>query len=191
MIPTELRNLNCCQFFDVVTSVGNELNSRKDRFIKSDVLESALAAVSRGTIEWVDQIGYDHLLLISDKTMEMKTQAGCLFTKKGNIKKRTAKIKLTNTLKKSMEAVIEETADHLLLADTRAGTYGLAVVPYKVAVAKAERVADGFVVQFDAEDLEYIFTPDMYVPGKTIKKMNLKAKFSNAITEGIREAIGD
>tara|TARA_R110000822_G_scaffold90051_3_gene208265 strand:+ start:3786 stop:4358 length:573 start_codon:yes stop_codon:yes gene_type:complete len=189
MIPPELESLNCNQFFDVVTSVGNELNSRKDRFIKSDVLESALSEISGGDIKWVDQIGYDHLLYRSNKTMEMKTQCGCLFTKKGNTKRRTKKIKLTNTLKKDMDAVLEETADYLLLADTGAESYGLAIIPYKTAVEKAERVPDGFVVQFDTDDLEYIFTPSMYVPGKSIKKMNLKEKFSNAIRKGIREAI--
>ncbi len=189
MIPFELESLNCNKFFDVVSSVGKELNSRKDRFIKSDVLESALSEISRGDIKWVDQIGYDHLLCRSNKTMEMKTQAGCLFTKKGNIKKRTKKIKLTNTLKKDMDAVLEETADYLLIADTGAESYALAVVPYKIAIEKAERVPDGFVVQFDTDDLEYIFRPSMYVPGKSIKKMNLKEKFSNAIREGIKEAI--
>jgi hypothetical protein len=189
IIPIEMKNLNYNKFFDTVSSVGYELNSRKDRFIKSDVFELALAIISRGEIEWVDQIGYDHFLRLSNKTMEMKTQAGCLFTKKGNTKKRTAKIKLTNTLKKSMKATMEETADYLLLADTGPGSYGLAIVPYKIAVEKAERVADGFLVQFEAEDLEYIFKPSMYIPGKSIKKMNLKEKFSNAIREGIREAI--
>ena len=94
-------------FFDLVRDVGDQLDERKNRFDKSDVLEMALEEYSDGEIKWVDDIGCDHEILTPDETLEMKTQKGCLYTPKRKQRKtRTKNIKLTNTLAASVETTM-------------------------------------------------------------------------------------
>lgn len=149
-------------FFDLVRDIGGQLDERKNRFDKSDVLEMALEEYSDGEIKWVDEIGFDHEVL--DEKLEMKTQKGSLYTPKRKQRMaRTKSIKLTNTLAASVETTMNVTADWLLIVDTQA--YSAAVVPYAHAVDNAKRVPDGFTVQLESYDLEYLFTPGQYVPG--------------------------
>ena len=189
MIPIELKNYKWNQYFDLTAAIGSDLNGRAERFMKSRFLETALARNSRSTIKRVDQIGYDHELLVSGQTMEMKTQQGCLFTEVRKHKKAFTKpIKLTNTLSKTLEATLEVTADWLLLVDTL--SYGAALVPYSVAVEKAQRTADGFEVRFEQDDLIYLFTPDEYTPGKSLN-LNLAAGLEEFITTRIDQVLCD
>jgi hypothetical protein len=150
--------------FDMIRDLGDQCNDRKFRFDKSDLLEMALEEHSDGQIEWVDDIGFDHIAPAADESLEMKTQKGCLYTPKTKQRKaRTKAIKLTNTLGASEDATMSVTADWLLLVDTE--TYSVAVVPYAVAVEKAKRISDGWTVQLESEDLEYLFEPADYEPG--------------------------
>lgn len=48
------------KFFRIVEHTGDDLNSRKDRFDKSDIFELSLQRCSSGNVVWVDKIGWDH-----------------------------------------------------------------------------------------------------------------------------------
>jgi len=48
------------KFFDMVYNIGDELNTRKNRFDKSDILELAVETFSDGKIIHVDKQGWDH-----------------------------------------------------------------------------------------------------------------------------------
>lgn len=47
------------RFFVAVNHMGEQCNSRKDRFDKADILEQAIDMYSGGKLEWVDEIGRD------------------------------------------------------------------------------------------------------------------------------------
>lgn len=176
-------------FFDLVRDLGGQLDERKNRFDKSDVLEMALEEYSDGEIKWVDEIGFDHEIPLPDETLEMKTQKGCLYTPKRKQRKvRTKSIKLTNTLAASVETTMNVTADWLLIVDTQA--YSAAVVSYAHAVENAQRVPDGWTVQLESEDLEYLFTPDQYVPGPSYN-VNLCEQKRNLFRNIVKEYKND
>lgn len=50
------------KFFSVVDTVGNTMNSQKDRFDKSDVFELAIEVFSNGNISYLNKDGVDHQL---------------------------------------------------------------------------------------------------------------------------------
>ena len=176
-------------FFDLVRDLGGQLDERKNRFDKSDVLEMALEEYSDGEIKWVDEIGFDHKILHSAEKLEMKTQKGCLYTsKRKHLKPRTKSIKLTNTLAASVDTTMRVTADWLLIVDTQA--YSAAIVSYAHAVENANRVPDGWTVQLESEDLEYLFTPDQYIPGPS-HKVNLCEQKRNLFRNIVKEYKND
>jgi hypothetical protein len=80
------KNVNWNKFFSVVDTLGKTMNSQKDRFDKSDIIEMALDAYSDGNIKYTNEDGVDHELVnLSNKkgnptTQEMKF-VGTLFYK--------------------------------------------------------------------------------------------------------------
>ena len=107
-------------FFTLVESVGAGLNSPKLRFLKSDFLEMAIARYSDGSVEWVDQIGFDHLFEGKVK-IEMKHHEGSLFKNKGAGKKREhlGTIALKNTMAGGKSRCLQKTFDFLLVTDRK------------------------------------------------------------------------
>ena len=56
-----LQYLNVDRYYKLVNSLGPQLNGRKDRFDKSDIIEQSIEVYSNGKFKWVDQEGYDLL----------------------------------------------------------------------------------------------------------------------------------
>lgn len=52
--------VNWEKFFSMVSVIGGDLDDRKNRFDKSDILEQALEIFSDGSFTWVDKVGWDH-----------------------------------------------------------------------------------------------------------------------------------
>ena len=67
-----LESVDWVSFFKMVGCLGEELNSKKNRFDKADILENALALMSNEKIKWVDKVGWDHEA--GRKKIEMKSQ---------------------------------------------------------------------------------------------------------------------
>ena len=69
----DLRNsLNYSRYSKLICSLGDQLNERKNRFDKADIIEQSLEVYSNGRLKWVDDIGVDHLDMITGKKLEFK-----------------------------------------------------------------------------------------------------------------------
>jgi hypothetical protein len=106
------------RYFRLVSLIGDSLNSHKDRFDKSDLLEHSIQIFSGGQVKWIDDLGADHLLPTGER-MEMKYVLGCLHGKNRNTKKTIASIKLMNSLGTCTHTTLPKNyADYLLLSDS-------------------------------------------------------------------------
>ena len=56
-----LQQLDVNRYYKLVNGLGPQLNDRKSRFDKSDIIEQSIDIYSNGTFKWVDQEGYDLL----------------------------------------------------------------------------------------------------------------------------------
>jgi hypothetical protein len=110
--------VNWDHFFSLVHAIGKDLNGRKYRFIKSDLLEMAIEAYGKGAIKWIDGEGWDHELDGHVK-LEMKYSTGALYTATSRLKSHVKEIKMQNTLGGGKTRTLEDTFDYLLLADLR------------------------------------------------------------------------
>lgn len=70
------KSVNWDKFFSAVATIGDGMNSEKDRFDKSDLIEKAMAHFSGGSIQYVNTDGVDHILTnLSGTTQECKFTA--------------------------------------------------------------------------------------------------------------------
>lgn len=156
-----LKNCEWNEFFTMVKHIGPELNDRKNRFDKADLLESGLCAASKGRLKWVDEIGYDVIDPFTGKKYEVKSSAFCLYTeKRGNIKNSTKQIKLTNTLKSGYKQ-FETRADDLIIIDTgNEKSFSAAIIAIgTVADRYLIEKDDGFACQIPLSELGFACVP--------------------------------
>ena len=106
-------------FFSMVSDLGNQLNDRQLRFLKARLIESSIARMSDGTMEWIDDIGCD-FIYDGYTRIECKFATNSLTTGRGDWKKsgKTSEIKLTNTLGSSDGRALPDTFDYLMIVDT-------------------------------------------------------------------------
>ena len=159
-------NVKWDNYFTLVQHVGDELNSPKLRFDKSDLFEQGIERFSSGEIEWVDEKGHDHVIISSKVKLEMKYSAGCLHRtsdgKKGfgNRRPSVGTLRLTNTLGNHILAEdYEPKYDYLLISDVRA----IALVSSDII--KHNIITDDNSVQLGnnrlaSSDIEFICTPE-------------------------------
>ena len=149
------------RLFSIIDHIGDDLNAHKDRFDKADVIERALEKATMGKLEWIDSIGYDHI----DKNgvkFEVKSQKHCLYTAKGNQKKKTNKIKLTNTLSQNASRTLKATADYLIIIDTGdSSSYAMAIIDYKTVTDNyANKLEDGWECQIPLNVMTMLIVPN-------------------------------
>ena len=148
-------NFKIKEFFEFVRHMGDDLNDRKSRFDKADLLEQALSRATGKQLEWVDRIGYDLIDSITGEKYEVKSQKGCLYTGKKLKKASTSKIKLKNTLQRGLEKKIEAIADWLIIIDTK--NYSMGIIDYKTVVDfYTTELPDGFECQIPTKKLFFI-----------------------------------
>ena len=149
------------RFFTIVDHVGDSMNDRKSRFDKSDMFEDALDNCSEGAVQWVDNVGWDHV--IGDITMEMKSQKNCLYTSKGALKKKTASIKLMNSLGSAEKRTADEVMrfEHLLIVDTGSrDSFSVAVLAKKdIKREWLDFKTDGVLLQVPTDKLFFVVRP--------------------------------
>ena len=110
--------MNWNRYFILVSAIGNTLNSHKDRFDKSDLLEQSIETYSDGKVRWINLIGRD-LQLMDGRTLEMKFMGGCFRGKNGRTRKCIPNIRLMNSLGTcSHSSLPPDYADFLLLSDS-------------------------------------------------------------------------
>lgn len=166
--------MNWERFFNLVKSTGDDLNRRKDRFDKSDIFEQALDTYSDGVLEWVDQIGYDHI--VGDYTSEMKTQKFCLYNKNGSKKSKTSSIKLMNSLGDASGRTKDQVIkfDYLKIVDTGSP------ISYSVAFIHKNDIReewmsfgkDGVTLQIPTEFLTFVIEPENLILENNIKRIS-------------------
>ena len=153
--------IDWARFFNLVEAIGDKLDGPKDRFDKSDIFEESIQHFSDGSVLWVNEVGHDHL--IGSIPSEMKTQKNCLFTKAGNVKNKTSKIKLMNSLgdcsNRKKDDVIK--FDYLMIVDTGSK------LSFSVAFIHKEHIQDswldftkdGVILQIPTENLTFVVNP--------------------------------
>jgi hypothetical protein len=175
-VATFLRdNVNWNHFFSLVRAIGDSLNDRKGRFIKSDLLEMAVEAYGSGLIKWVDQEGWDHEIDQRIK-VEMKHQEKSLFTARGKPKSHVGVIRMQNTLGGKVRT-LHRTFSFLLITDLQSAavvdfkTVAKSVVPKKDVIqigSKKLAIADvAFIAQPQDVDVRGIEMPPLH---KAIKE---------------------
>ena len=191
MIKQIFKTFQYDKFFSFVDHIGNELNERKLRFDKSDLIEQAIAYFSDNQLIWVDKKGYDHVDLNGNR-YEAKSQQKCLYTATGNRKKEsTAKIKLANTLQRGQNKQLNKTAEHLLIVDTGGPLqYSMATCSFETAMKYSKELPDGFECQIPMSELTFFCHPEDVVirPNMDIKsyrdiKREIQRDYINAFMQ--------
>ena len=75
-------DISISDYVNLVYALGSQLNDRKDRFDKSDIIEQSLETYSNGRLKYVDLIGVDHVDTKYNYNIEFKYVADGIFTKK-------------------------------------------------------------------------------------------------------------
>tara|TARA_R110000823_G_C15919173_1_gene498505 strand:- start:1381 stop:1899 length:519 start_codon:yes stop_codon:yes gene_type:complete len=138
--------------------MGDKLNGRKDRFDKSDIIEKAMEEYSDGSIEYVDEIGYDHICSGVAK-LEAKSQKNCLYTPKGTKKTKTSSIKLMNSLGDASARKRKDVIkfDALAIIDSDPSATGVAyIMANDIKNEWLEFGADGVSIQIPTDFLVFI-----------------------------------
>ena len=121
-----LQHLDVNRYYKLVNGLGPQLNDRKSRFDKSDIIEQSIDIYSNGTFKWVDQEGYDLLDQEQNIKIEVKYEDHGLFTNKRN-NKAYIQYKIKNTLKELTTPTLTNPADYYLFLELN----GMALISYK------------------------------------------------------------
>lgn len=121
-----LKHLDISRYYNLVNGLGPQLNDRKSRFDKSDIIEQSIDIYSNGTFKWVDQEGYDLFDEEKNVKIEVKYEDHGLFTKTGN-NKGHIQYKIKNTLKELITPTLTNPADYYLFLELN----GMALISYK------------------------------------------------------------
>lgn len=149
---------DCDKLFTMIDHVGPELNSRKNRFDKADLFEAGIEFATGGKLSWADEIGYDLRDPATGLKYEAKSQANCLYTPKGVLKKETTEIKLSNSLSQNVDHKPSDEADYLLILDSK--TYALAIISYKKVLENyMTSKLDGFTCKIPTSALTFLVRP--------------------------------
>jgi len=157
--------LDCARYFRLVNSLGNQLNDRKSRFDKSDIIEQSLDVYSNGVLKWADDIGFDLIDTEKNIKIEVKYEDKGLHTETGNPKK-IIKYKIKNTLKELTSSSLSDPADYYLFLDLK----GMALISYAemepfLHITKSK---DGIECKIPVENLHILVRSDGMSGGDSV-----------------------
>lgn len=182
----ELRDcLDWHSYVDLVHALGDQLNNRKDRFDKSDIIEQSLEVYTDGRLQYMDDVGVDHIDTVHNYTLEFKYVADGMYTAKNKRLKARVKVKLKNSLGTHKGTHIETPADWYVIGqqDAIGIIRGEDIKPYLVAVP------DGIEAWIPSDSLDMVFTPGEYTPRDDVDINYKQAKLATQrrIIEGIKK----
>jgi len=155
-------NVDWNKYVTLVHTIGDELNERKLRFDKSDLLERSLELFSNGDLVYVNLEGVDHIG--PEGTMiEMKFTEGSLFTKKTKKqKKHVSDLQLMNSRGSSAGRTLPSSyADYLLICDVDSA----ALISKKELLPYVIDAGDGLKTsKLPSNLVQYVFVPGQYKP---------------------------
>jgi len=150
----ELRSIfNRNAYSTLIAQVGNQLNDRKDRFDKSDIIEQAVAVYSGERLKWVDLIGRDHSDTETGFDLEFKYVSDGLFTKVQKLPKKTVNVKLKNNLGAHKGTTVDNPADFYMIGQQDA----IAIISWEDIKDHLVAVSDGIEARIPFDKLSFIF----------------------------------
>ena len=184
---TQLKSIiNSQVYSSVVYSLGSQLNDRKDRFDKADIIEQTVEAATDGRLVWVDDIGRDHRDIVENLDIEFKYMTDGMFTKRNNQKK-IVKVKLKNSLGENKGTTIENPADFYMLGQQNA----IAIISSEDVKPYLVGVSDGIEAHIPFDALEFIFRPEE-ISNTQLVEVNYKdekRKAQRAVIESVKQSI--
>ncbi|SEA05843.1 hypothetical protein SAMN04488065_1625 [Haloplanus vescus] len=158
---TELRDaIDRQRYATLVASVGDQLNGRKDRFDKSDIIERCLEVYSDGRLKWVDDVKRDFVDTERGVDVEFKYETDMLYTKvRGD--PRDPNPRLINNLGEKNEIDPDELADFFVLGQQDAmGVISKPTIFSDETKSELEFDADVVKGDFYFDEIEIAFSPD-------------------------------
>lgn len=172
-LATWLRNnVDWNKYVTLVHQIGDELNERKLRFDKSDLLERSLELFSDQNLQYVNLEGVDHIGP-NGITIEMKFTEGALFTRKTKKQKDfVADLQLMNSRGSSAGRELPESyADFLLIADVDSA----AVIAKQDLIPYVIDAGDGLKTsKLPSNMIQYVFVPGEHKPQVLAESMSYK-----------------
>lgn len=147
--------INFNDYSSLVFNLGTQLNDRKDRFDKSDIIEQSIEVYSDDRLKYVDGIGRDHTDTANGLDLEFKYAADSMFTKKGKAPKNVVKVKLKNSLGKNKGTEISDPADYYMIGQQDA----IAIISFEEVKPFLVGVPDGIEAHIPFDELTFVFTP--------------------------------
>ncbi len=152
-------------YANLTYALGTQLNERKDRFDKSDLIEHCIEIYSNGYLKYVDDIGIDHIDIKNKFDIEFKYVANGIFTKKKKQPKTEVKVKLKNSLGSHKGTNISNPADFYMIAQQDS----IAIISWKEIKDYLVAVPDGIEAHIPFESLSFIFKPEDVSVNNSIK----------------------
>ena len=160
----DLRNvIDFNRYIKLIASMDKQLNGRKDRFDRSDIIEQSIEIYSNGRLKWVDDIGRDHTDTVLNVDDEFKYITDGLYTKAKKTKA-TVKVKIKNSLGANKGTTIDDPADYYIIAQQDA----MAIISYEEIKPYLVSVPDGIEAHIPFNKLSMIFTPSDVKEIKTV-----------------------
>lgn len=153
------QSLNKERYATLVQSVGDQLNGRKDRFDKSDVIERCLQVYTDERLKWVDDKGRDFVDTKLGLDIEFKYEENALFTE---VRKdsRDPNLRLINNLGERNQIDPDELADFFVVGgEDSMGVISRERIFDDNRPSKLKFDADVVMGDFYFEDIVIMFRP--------------------------------
>jgi hypothetical protein len=165
-------NIDWNKYVSLVKAIGDELNERKLRFDKSDLLERSLELFSNQELAYVNLEGVDHIGP-NGTMIEMKFTEGSLFTRKTKKKKKfVSDLQLMNSRGSSEGRTLPGGyADFLLICDTDSA----AIIAKEDLIQFVVDAGDGLKTsKMPSNMVQYVFVPGEYKPQDLAESVSYK-----------------
>tara|TARA_A200000159_G_C7138877_1_gene262193 strand:+ start:43 stop:618 length:576 start_codon:yes stop_codon:yes gene_type:complete len=166
------QNIDWNKYVTLVDTIGDELDERKLRFDKSDLLERSLELFSNNELVYVNLEGVDHIGPEAS-TIEMKYSKGSLFTLKTKKKKKhVSDLQLMNSRGSSAGRTLPAGyADYLLICDIDSA----ALIHKQELINFVVDAGDGLKTsKMPSHMVQYIFVPGQYKPQHLAESISYK-----------------
>jgi len=143
-------------YANLVYSLGNSLNGKKDRFDKSDIIEQSIEVFTERRLKWIDEDGRDHNDVIMRLYLELKYVTDGMWTSKRKDPKKTVKIKIKNSLGTNKGINISNPADYYMICQQDS----IAIISWENMKPFLKTLRDGIEANIPFSSLTFIFKPE-------------------------------
>lgn len=170
------------RYATLIEKIGTQLNDRKDRFDKSDIIEQSIEIYSNHRLVWVDDIGRDHHDQKLNLDLEFKYVSNGLYTSKKKPKS-VVKVKLKNSLGANKGALISNPADYYMIGQQDA----IAIISWQEIEPYLVAVPDGIEAHVPFNQLTFVFKPEDVTVSKStlIEYKKAKAEMQRQVIESV------